>query len=101
MKIFLASISILIVFLFYPVFSVANGSGFGKVEVKPGEALVWYLGHCGYAIKTSNHFLIFDYIELEEAPTERGLAKGFIDPEELKDMNVTVFVTHSHLDHYD
>ena len=27
----------------------------------PGGATVWYLGHCGYAVRTQNHFLIFDY----------------------------------------
>lgn len=65
------------------------------------EVTVWYLGHCGYAVKTPNHLLIFDYIELEEEPGERGLNKGFVDPKEIKDLEVSVFVTHSHVDHYD
>ena len=29
----------------------------------PGEASVWYLGHCGYAVRTADHLLIFDYQE--------------------------------------
>jgi L-ascorbate metabolism protein UlaG (beta-lactamase superfamily) len=70
-------------------------------ELKPGDAEVWYLGHCGYAVRTQNHLLIFDYIELEENPTERGLDKGFVDSVEISDLNVSVFVTHSHVDHYD
>lgn len=70
-------------------------------ELKPGDAEVWYLGHCGYAVKTHNHLLIFDYIELEENPSERGLDKGFVDPLEIRDLNVSVFVTHCHVDHYD
>ncbi len=73
----------------------------GILELKPGDAEIWYLGHCGYAVKTHNHLLIFDYIELEENPTERGLNKGFVDPLEISDLNVSVFVTHSHVDHYD
>lgn len=28
-----------------------------------GGGVIWYLGHCGYAIKTEHHFLIFDYQE--------------------------------------
>lgn len=67
----------------------------------PGEAVVWYLGHCGYAVRTAGHLLVFDYIELEESPTERGLANGFVDPEEIRDLRVRVFVSHSHVDHFD
>ncbi|UCC11471.1 MAG: MBL fold metallo-hydrolase, partial [candidate division WOR-3 bacterium] len=71
------------------------------IEVQKGEAVIWYLGHCGYAIRTVHHLLIFDYIELEEDPQERGLSRGFVDPSELRDMNVCVLVTHSHIDHFD
>ena len=69
--------------------------------IKEGDAVVWYLGHCGYAVRTQNHMLIFDYIELEEDPSERSLEAGFIDPEEIKDLDVSVFVTHEHIDHFD
>ncbi|UCE22520.1 MAG: MBL fold metallo-hydrolase [Candidatus Aminicenantes bacterium] len=79
----------------------ASPSALEIQELKPGEAEVWYLGHCGYAVKTQNHLLIFDYIELEENPSERGLDKGFVAPLEIRDLNVSVFVTHSHVDHYD
>ena len=90
----------LIIFL-YPVFSFSSESEKEKEKSSSNEVIVWYLGHCGYAIKTENHLLIFDYIELEEQPNERALDKGFVDPEEIKDLNVSVFVTHSHVDHYD
>jgi L-ascorbate metabolism protein UlaG (beta-lactamase superfamily) len=72
-------------------------------EASQPEATIWYLGHCGYAVQTAKHFLIFDYIELEENPTERGLDVGFADPAEIAKLNlpVTVFVTHSHVDHFD
>lgn len=62
---------------------------------------VWYLGHCGYAVKTADHLLIFDYIEYSAQPAERSLDLGYIDPEEIKDLKVRVFVSHSHSDHWD
>ena len=68
----------------------------------PPDATIWYLGHCGYAVQTENHLLIFDYIELEEdVPARKGLDRGFIDAYQLKDLHVTVFVTHEHSDHFD
>ncbi len=32
-------------------------------SLKKGDASIWYLFHSGWAIKTQNHFLIFDYYE--------------------------------------
>lgn len=92
---------------------VANGAiGNDKVEyhssteylnkhLKQGEAIIWYLGSCGWAVKTKNYFLIFDYWEYGKKPTEPSLLNGRINPDNLKDLNVHVFVTHSHADHYD
>lgn len=71
------------------------------LAVPPGEAVVWYLGHCGYAVRTAGHLLIFDYIELEETPGERGLDRGFVDPAEIEGVPVRVFATHEHVDHFD
>lgn len=62
---------------------------------------IWYLGHCGYAVKTAGHLLIFDYTASQETPDERGLDLGHIDPDEIADLDVIVFVTHAHTDHYD
>ena len=73
----------------------------------PGEASVWYLGHCGYAVRTANHLLIFDYQEQRDGqqpkkrPERPSLSSGWIDPEEIKDLKVRVFVSHSHADHFD
>ncbi len=66
------------------------------------EAAVWFLNHSGWAVKTKNHLLVFDYFvnPQETAPPDSSLACGFINPNELKDLNVTVFSTHSHGDHY-
>jgi len=71
------------------------------------RAAVWYLGHCGFAVKTSGHFLIFDYQERRDGPQAKvrperpSLAAGWIDPQEIKGLKVRVFVSHSHDDHYD
>jgi L-ascorbate metabolism protein UlaG (beta-lactamase superfamily) len=73
----------------------------------PGGALVWYLGHCGYAVRTAGYLLIFDYQERTDGrqpktrPEHPGLANGWIDPEEIKGLKVRVFVSHSHEDHFD
>lgn len=65
------------------------------------EAAIWYLGISGWGIKTRNHFLIFDYAEMGAMPDEPCLANGHIDPREIKDLNVAVFSSHEHSDHYD
>jgi L-ascorbate metabolism protein UlaG (beta-lactamase superfamily) len=75
-----------------------------------GEAFIWYLGHSGWAVRTQDHFLIFDYWEAMktmppgekfEKPADASLATGFIVPDEIADQDVIVFVSHAHSDHYD
>jgi ankyrin repeat protein/L-ascorbate metabolism protein UlaG (beta-lactamase superfamily) len=72
-------------------------------KIKENEAVVWYLGHSGWAIKTQNHLLIFDYFERPNRvlPMDASLASGFVIPSEIIGENVTVFVSHHHGDHYD
>jgi L-ascorbate metabolism protein UlaG (beta-lactamase superfamily) len=73
-----------------------------RQNLKPGEAVVWHLHHSGWAVKTQNHFLVFDYWRgRRTAPEYPSLANGFIDPAEIKDQNVLVFISHRHPDHYD
>jgi len=73
----------------------------------PGGALVWYLGACGYAVRTRDHLLIFDYQEkyggaANEHPADQtALATGWVVPDEIKGLKVRVFVSHAHDDHYD
>jgi ankyrin repeat protein/L-ascorbate metabolism protein UlaG (beta-lactamase superfamily) len=74
---------------------------FIDTPLSAGEACVWYLGHCGYAVKTINHLLVFDYWNLGPDPANPCLANGHIIPEELAATDVTVFVTHDHQDHLD
>jgi L-ascorbate metabolism protein UlaG (beta-lactamase superfamily) len=70
-------------------------------ELDEGEAHIWYLGHCGWAIKTRTRLLIFDYWEQHDTRGARSLANGRINPAELGDLDVYVFVSHDHGDHYD
>ncbi len=73
----------------------------GQGDCAVGEAVVWYLNHSGWAVKTRDHFLIFDYFNPGRAPEEPGLCNGCIEPSEIAGEHVTVFVTHEHGDHYD
>jgi ankyrin repeat protein/L-ascorbate metabolism protein UlaG (beta-lactamase superfamily) len=72
----------------------------GLTAVNNEEAKVIYCGHSGWAVQTKNYLLIFDYLK-QNAPDQTGLASGSINPQEIKDKNVIVFVSHDHSDHYD
>ena len=66
-----------------------------------GEAVVWYLNHAGYAVKTKNHLLVFDYFNPPPEPDAPGLCNGHINPKELSGQDVMAFATHEHQDHFD
>ncbi len=73
-------------------------------DLEKGEALIWYLGHAGWAVKTQHHFFIFDYVlgyQLREPSQNPSLSDGYIAPAEIKGQNVFVFVSHGHGDHFD
>jgi len=70
-------------------------------DLEPGQAVIWYLYHSGWAVKTKGHLLIFDYTEPPGRSGRRSLDAGSVEPAELDGQNVTVFVTHVHSDHYD
>jgi len=61
---------------------------------------VWYLGHSGFALNIGNRFLIFDYYLDNSQNNERSLSSGVIEPSEIKDKEVFVFVSHDHSDHF-
>lgn len=65
------------------------------------EAVIWFLGHSGWAIKSKNHLLIFDYFTQGEAPAKPALCNGHITPDEIDDYKVSVFASHHHGDHFD
>jgi len=70
------------------------------------EATVGYLRHSGWAVRVGDALLVFDYQESigmddVSSATPRTLENGFIDPAEIGDLDVYVFVSHAHGDHYD
>jgi L-ascorbate metabolism protein UlaG (beta-lactamase superfamily) len=72
--------------------------------IDEGEAHIWYLGHAGWAVKTKNHLLVFDYVWVPRSAESRenpSIVQGYIDPSAIKDLSVFVFVSHGHGDHFD
>ncbi|MCU0639469.1 MAG: ankyrin repeat domain-containing protein [Candidatus Krumholzibacteria bacterium] len=86
----------------------ASSGGAGSIDRSPAafdkigdrEAAIWFLGHSGWAVKTKNHLLIFDYWPQGEDCTKPGLCNGRINPAELSGEKVAVFASHFHQDHY-
>ncbi len=70
-------------------------------SLRRGEAILWYLGHTGWAIKTQNHLMVFDYWKRWASADEPCLANGHISSHEIADQNLAVYVTHEHGDHFD
>jgi len=86
------------------IFEAAGGGDSNKIsgiQLKNGEAAVWYLFHCGWAVKTSSVLMIFDYLVEIGKPEFHSLSNGFVNPNEIKDQNVYVFISHGHGDHFD
>lgn len=69
--------------------------------LQPGEAQLWYTGHCGWVVKTSHHLLVFDYWEEGIQPGTPGIRNGHLSTSELANQDVIVFVSHEHADHFD
>lgn len=66
-------------------------------EVEEGTAALWYLNHRGWAVKTSEHFLVFDQEEFGVTrPTDPSLANGFLAPWEIGDQDVVAMYTCYH-----
>ena len=66
-------------------------------SMNDGEAAAWYLNHRGWAVKTSNHMLVFDAEEFQVTrPTEPSLTNGFLTPGEIGHLNVTALYTAYH-----
>lgn len=68
---------------------------FKEKDAKENKAIIQYLGHSGWAIKTQDHILIFDYVEHNE-----GSLSEVVNPAEVNRKKVSVFVSHDHPDHY-
>ncbi|MEW6411281.1 MAG: ankyrin repeat domain-containing protein [Candidatus Zixiibacteriota bacterium] len=62
-----------------------------------GEAAIWYLNNRGWAVKTQNHMLIFDYEQYRQIlPAEPSLTNGFVTLSELSEQNVCGIYTCYH-----
>ena len=58
---------------------------------------IWHLGHSANLLKIDDRLLVFDY---PYRPTATGNMFQHIQPEEISNENVYVFVSHRHGDHY-
>lgn len=69
--------------------------------MKEIEAKIYYIYHSGFAIKTKNHFLIFDYFKEPTENDETHHQSTVLSHENIKNMkNVCVFSSHRHEDHF-
>ncbi|UCE65836.1 MAG: ankyrin repeat domain-containing protein [Candidatus Zixiibacteriota bacterium] len=66
--------------------------------LKEGEAYAWYMGDAGYAVKTKNRFLLFNYSYNSGAglPVDPRLANGRINLSEIADCHTIVFAGSPH-----
>ena len=67
---------------------------------------VHYLGGNSWAVRIGSRLLVFDYVEVAGATAparggEHGLLRGSIGPADLDSLDVFVFITHAHADHFD
>ncbi len=61
---------------------------------------VVYLFNSGFAVKLGERVLIFDYYNPMSLKRRKSPDNGVISPGELRDLDVTVFASHAHLDHF-
>ena len=52
-------------------------------------------------MRTRSRLLVFDYFRYGTEPDEPGLANGCLVPREIAGLDIVVFVTHHHPDHFD
>jgi ankyrin repeat protein len=73
-----------------------------KKALEEGEIYAWYMGDAGYALKTKNHFLLFNYSYNSGAgpPEEPRLANGRIHLDEIADCRTIVFAGSPHHSHH-
>lgn len=75
-------------------------SPYVKKDLRDGEAYAWYMGDNGYAVKTKNHFLLFNYNARGGPLEEPRLANGRIYLDEISDLRVLVFAGSPHHSHH-
>ncbi|UCG47379.1 MAG: MBL fold metallo-hydrolase [Phycisphaerales bacterium] len=73
------------------------------IEKKSGipDNTIWHFEQSAFLMKIAGKVFIFDYaVGRRPADSNEGLARGIVNPEEIKDENVYVFASHSHGDHF-
>lgn len=77
-----------------------------RKPVPEKEAVVWYVGHDSFAVKTKTHLLIFDPLNTGMENSYRlpesadSLSTGVVNPDTIKDLDVVVFTSSMYDDHY-
>ncbi len=61
---------------------------------------IWYLYHSGFAVKIGQKLLIFDYYSNKAANSLPCLYNGVFNPEDFRDLDIFIFVSHIHHDHF-
>ena len=65
-----------------------------------GNVTVHYLFNSGFSVRKDNRLLIFDYYNPSPQSKPRGLDSGVMTADALRGLEVTVFASHAHMDHF-
>ncbi|OGL47897.1 MAG: hypothetical protein A2161_20780 [Candidatus Schekmanbacteria bacterium RBG_13_48_7] len=69
--------------------------------MKLPDNTIWHLVHSSNALKINRMLFIFDYpLGMNDLKPGDGLHSGFVNPCELTEENVYIFVSHGHDDHF-
>jgi len=79
---------------------VSSSADLLHASLQEGEIYIWYVTHSGWIAKTKDHLLVFDYWRMNREPDQPTIANGIFNLDEIKDLDVIVFVSHVHADHY-
>lgn len=69
-------------------------------SLETNEAYIWYTRFGGWIVKTRNNLLIFNYTERNNLPDEPSLSNGYLTTEEIKNLNIYVFISHANNFHF-
>ncbi len=73
-----------------------TGSKYLNAKIYDSEAYIWSLNHRGWAIKTAEHFFIFDNEENGRKPDQPSVSNGWISAREICDQNVIALYSAYH-----
>jgi len=72
------------------------GHKYINATISGKEAFIWSLNNRGWAIKTADHFLVFDNEENGRKPDQPSVANGWISTKEICNENVTALYSAYH-----